>query len=139
MSQHYERAIFFGDVDGAGFVFFANYLVLCHEAYETSLLRSGVELRTFFIANRTLLPIAKSQAQYLGPLQSGNRVRVELARTRLSDSLFRVDYRILLVASPGGADKLVALAQTEHVSIDLDTLERKPLPAGIAEWLAAKT
>jgi 1,4-dihydroxy-2-naphthoyl-CoA hydrolase len=135
MSAPYERHILFGDIDAAGFVFFANYLVLCHEAYEMSLLGSGLELRTFFIANQILLPIGKTQAQYLGPLQSGDRVRVELARTRLGDSLFRVDYRIIHVGGPGGADKLVAIAQTEHVCIDLATLERKPLPAPLVAWL----
>jgi 1,4-dihydroxy-2-naphthoyl-CoA hydrolase len=136
MSPPYERNILFGDIDAAGFVFFANYLVLCHEAYEMSLLGAGIELRSFFLAQQILLPIGKAQAQYLGPLQSGNRVRVELARTRLADSLFRVDYRILHVGGSAGADKLVAIAQTEHVCIDLATLERKALPAPLAAWLA---
>jgi acyl-CoA thioesterase FadM len=39
------------------------------------------------------------------------------------------------VGGPGGADKLVAIAQTEHVCIDLATLERKPLPAPLVAWL----
>jgi 1,4-dihydroxy-2-naphthoyl-CoA hydrolase len=134
VSRPYERTIRFADIDAAGFVFFANYLALCHEAYEASLLEMGIELRSYFVANRVLLPIVKTQAQYLGPLQSGNRVRVELARTRLSENSFRLDYRIFHLAA---AEKLVALAQTEHVAIDLSTLERKPLPAGIVEWLLA--
>ncbi len=46
MSTHYQRTVRFAEVDGAGFVFFAKYLELCHEAYEASLLRSGIELRT---------------------------------------------------------------------------------------------
>ena len=33
----YERTIRLGDTDAAGIMFFANYLVLCHEAYEASL------------------------------------------------------------------------------------------------------
>ncbi len=132
MSEHYERHIRFADLDGAGFVFFANYLALCHEAYEASLLRAGLELRAFFIAERLLLPIGKVQAQYLGPLQSGDRVRVELTRTRLSENSFRLDYRIVQMAQP---EKLVALAQTEHVSMDLGTLQRRPLPARLVAWL----
>ena len=135
MSAPYERFIRFADIDAAGFVFFANYLVLCHEAYEASLLAAGIELRSFFIANQVLLPIAKTQAQYLGPLQSGNRVRVEVARTRLSEHTFRLDYRIVHLANP---EKLVGLAQTEHLAIDLKTLERKPLPAALVQWLTDK-
>lgn len=128
----YERFIRFADVEAAGFVFFANYLGLCHEAYEASLLRSGIELRAFFVANQTLLPIARTQAQYLGPLQSGNKVRVEIAPTRVSDSTFRIDYKVF---HAGEQDKLVALAQTEHAAIDLATLARKPLPADLVRWL----
>jgi len=130
----YERTIRFADIDAAGFVFFARYLAICHEAYEQSLLEAGIELRAYFVAERTLLPVTKSQAQYLAPLQSGERVRVELSRTRLSDSGYRLDYRLVRL---GAAEKLAALVQTEHLAIDLQTLERKPIPAALAQWLAA--
>lgn len=135
MSQSsYERFIRFADIDAAGFVFFANYLALCHEAYEDSLRRAGIELRAFFVAHRVLLPVAKTQAQYLGPLESGNRVRVDLSSSASSESAFRVDYKIFRVAAP---EKLVCVAQTEHVALDLGTLERRALPADIARWIGA--
>jgi len=135
MSTHYERTVRFAEVDGAGFVFFAKYLEFCHEAYEASLLRAGIELRAFFGANRILIPIAKVNAQYLGPLQSGDRVRIELAVTPAGDNGFAIAYRMLHL-SPAG-EKLVALAKTEHVVIDLQTLERRPLPAALAAWVQA--
>ena len=37
----YERTIHFADTDAAGVVFFANYLRLCHEAYEEALAAAG--------------------------------------------------------------------------------------------------
>jgi 1,4-dihydroxy-2-naphthoyl-CoA hydrolase len=135
MSTHYQRTVRFAEVDGAGFVFFAKYLELCHEAYEASLLRSGIELRTFFGKNRILIPIMKVNAQYLGPLQSGDNVRIELAVTPAGDHGFAIAYRMLQLGAAG--EKLVVLAKTEHMVIDIQTLERKPLPPALAAWVQA--
>ena len=133
MSIHYERTIRFGEVDGAGFVFFVKYLELCHEAYEASLMRVGIELRAFFGANRILIPIMKTQAQYLGPLQSGDKVRIELAVTAAGEHGYAISYRVMHLAPAG--EKLVALAKTEHMVIDLQSLERKPPPPALAAWI----
>jgi len=132
MNAPYERTIRFADVDGAGFVYFPNYLSMCHEAYEASLAAAGMELRTFFATHRTLIPVAKCQAQYLGPLQSGNRMRIEFTRTATGPDSFTLNYRVINLSA---GDKLVAIAVTEHVAIDLQTLERKPLPAVFTRWL----
>jgi len=32
----YSRTVHFADTDAAGVVFFANFLAICHEAYEES-------------------------------------------------------------------------------------------------------
>ena len=37
MPFSYSRSVRFADTDAAGVVFFANYLALCHEAYEEAL------------------------------------------------------------------------------------------------------
>lgn len=134
MSTHYERTIRFSEVDGAGFLFFAKYLELCHEAYEASLQRVGIELRSFFAANRIMIPIMKVQAQYLGPLQSGDRARVELTVTAAGEQGYSIAYRMLHLT--GSGEKLVVLAKTEHLVIDLQTLERLPLPSALAAWVA---
>lgn len=44
MSFAYSRHIHFRDTDAAGVVFFANYLALCHEAYEEALAAAGLEI-----------------------------------------------------------------------------------------------
>ena len=132
MSTPYERTIRFADVDGAGFVYFSNYLSICHEAYEASVAAAGLELREFFATHRLLVPIAKCQSQFLGPLQSGNRVRVEFTKSMTGPDSFTLNYRVINVSA---GDKLVAIAFTDHVSIDLQTLERKPLPPVFVNWL----
>ena len=44
----YTRSIRFHETDAAGVVYFANVLVLCHEAYEASLAAAGIDLGEFF-------------------------------------------------------------------------------------------
>ncbi len=132
MSASYERQIRFADVDGAGFVYFSNYLSICHEAYEASVAAAGLELRSLFAAHQLLIPIAKCQSQFLGPLQSGDRVRVEFTRKVSGPDSFTLNYRVL---NAGAGNKLVAVAFTDHVAIDLQTLERKPLPEAFVAWL----
>jgi 1,4-dihydroxy-2-naphthoyl-CoA hydrolase len=133
MSQPYERHVLFSEIDAGGFAFFANYLVYCHAAYEASLREAGIELRALFVANAVLIPISKTQVQFVGPLASGNKVRVDLTRARLTEHTYRVDYRLTHVGTP---DKLVGLAFTEHLALDLHTLAHKPLPAPLVQWLA---
>ena len=135
MSTHYQRTIRFADLDGAGVVFFANNLTLCHEAYEEQLLRAGIELGGYFRANQIAIPIAKTSAQYLAPLRSGDRVRVELAVKLTGESGFAIAYRVMLTGASG--DQLAALVKTEHVVIDLQTMERKALPSALAAWVQA--
>ncbi len=66
MSFIYHRTIHFPDTDAAGVVFFANYLSICHEAYEEALAAAGVEMRSFFTASGVVVPITKSNADYPG-------------------------------------------------------------------------
>ena len=40
----YRRRIYLGDTDAAGVVYFAKGLEICHEAYEESLAKAGINL-----------------------------------------------------------------------------------------------
>lgn len=135
MAFSYARTIHFPDTDAAGVVFFARYLSICHEAYEEALAAAGVPLATFFADHGVVIPIAKSEASYLRPLLCGDKIRVDLTATRLSENSFALDY-VLWKACP--ADKRAAVARTEHVCISSTTRERQPLPPAISAWLAAQ-
>ena len=132
MSFSYSRTVHFGDTDAAGVVFFPNYLAICHEAYEEGLAGEGIELKALFVANQCLLPIAKCGVQFLGALQSGDRVRIELTPTVTAPEAFTLSYRIFNLTP---REKLVALATTEHVCLDIGTLARRPVPPALAKWL----
>ncbi|MCX6937809.1 MAG: thioesterase family protein [Verrucomicrobia bacterium] len=132
MAFSYARTIHFPDTDAAGVVFFARYLSICHEAYEEALAAAGIPLATFFADHGVVIPIAKSEASYLRPLLCGDKIRVDLTATRLTENSFALDY---VLWKTGTADKRAAVARTEHVCISSTTRERQPLPPAISAWL----
>ena len=129
----YQRTVHFADTDAAGVVFFANYLAICHEAYEEALGAAGIELHTFFAANAIVLPIAKSEAEYLRPLAAGAKLRISGTAARLSDTAFEIRFELFRLGPP---EKLAARIRTEHVCIEAKSRQRQALPAALATWLA---
>ncbi len=130
----YPRTIHFPDTDAAGVVFFANYLSICHEAYEEALHAAGIELKTFFSDTGVIIPISKSEAEYLRPLACGDKLRVTVAPALLTENSFAIRYEITRL---GGGDKLAARVRTEHVCTSRQKSGRVPLPPALAAWVSA--
>ncbi|MGA2444345.1 MAG: thioesterase family protein [Opitutaceae bacterium] len=128
----YPRTIRFADTDAAGVVFFSNYLVICHEAYEESLAADGIELKSFFGKHGVVVPVAKSQAEYLRPLTCGDKISVTLTPVPLGSDGYAVDYELHRLGRP---EKLAARVRTEHVCISSRSRERHVLPAALAAWI----
>ena len=128
----HHRTVHFADTDAAGVVFFANYLAICHEAYEEALAAAGIDLKTFFADTGTVVPIARSECDYLRPLHPGDRLRVTVAPARLSDHSFALSFELYKLGPP---EKLAARARTEHVCIATATRARQPLPPALAAWV----
>jgi 1,4-dihydroxy-2-naphthoyl-CoA hydrolase len=134
MNFIYSRRIRFADTDAAGVVYFANYLSICHEAYEESLLQAGVELQGFFREAGIVIPIAHSSADYLRPLACGDLVEVEVEAELIQESGFSVAYKLSKIGPP---PKLAARIRTNHVCIDSQTRRRTALPALITGWISS--
>lgn len=128
----YQRTIHFPDTDAAGVVFFANYLAMCHEAYEEALAAAGLKVAEFFSAHDVVVPIAKSSAEYLRPLRVGDRIRITVRPMPLSENSFAIDYELFRLHP---VEKLAARLRTEHVSTSLKLRERVPLPPALAAWV----
>jgi 1,4-dihydroxy-2-naphthoyl-CoA hydrolase len=128
----YSRTIHFADTDAAGVVFFANYLAICHEAYEESLGAAGIDLKTFFSDNGIVVPIARSSAEYLRPLHPGDKVRVDVTVAALTANSYEVRFKMVRL---GAREKVAGRVCTEHVCIDSKTRARLPLPAPLAAWV----
>jgi 1,4-dihydroxy-2-naphthoyl-CoA hydrolase len=133
MPFSYERTIHFPDTDAAGVVFFPNYLAICHEAYEEALAAAGVDVKAFFSdRSGVVVPVSRSEADYLRPLMVGDRIRVSVKPTRVNDSTFAIDYELTKL---GTVEKRAARLRTEHVSILVKSRERTSLPAELAAWV----
>ena len=132
MPFNYTRTVRFADTDAAGVVFFANYLAICHEAYEESLAAAGIELQGFFKNTGVVVPIARSEAAYLRPLQPGDKLRISVAPEGISENSFAVLFEIYRITS---VEKIAARIRTEHVATSPAKRERVPLPPALAAWV----
>lgn len=132
MPFSHQRTVHFPDTDAAGVVFFANYLAICHEAYEESVAAAGIDLAKFFADTGTIVPVVKSEAEYLRPLSCGDKLRIEVAPAALSDASYEIRF---VISKLGPVPKLAARVRTEHVCISSSTRERLPLPAALAAWV----
>ena len=134
MAFSYQRTIHFPDTDAAGVVFFANYLSICHEAYEEALAAAGLPVRTFFSDTGVMIPISKSSADYLRPLCCGDKVRVSVTPMLLNENSYAIEYDIVRV---GTSEKLAGHVRTAHVCISSTTRERAALPPALLTWIQA--
>lgn len=132
MPFDYQRTVRFADTDAAGVVFFANYLALCHEAYEESLAANAIDLAAFFQNTGVVVPIAKSSAEYLRPLRPGEKLRITVSPEPISENSFAISYEIFKLKP---VEKLAARIRTEHVATSPAKRERVPLPADLARWV----
>ena len=131
MSFTHNRTIRFSDTDAAGVVYFANVLSICHEAYESSLAASGIELPSFFSNPAEVIPIIHASVDFLRPMICGDAIVIRLTPQRLNENKFEIAYEIVAASS----EQLLAKAMTRHVCIDPKTRKKLQLPDEIVEWL----
>ena len=130
----YSRTIRFADTDAAGVVFFPNYLAICHEAYEEALVVAGLNLPSFFAGTGVIVPISRSEAEYLRPLRASDKVTVTLVPKLLTPDSFAIDYELHRLTP---VRKLAARVRTEHVSTSPEKRERVSLPDALRRWVDA--
>jgi len=134
MGFSYSRTIHLADTDAAGVVYFARTLSLCHEAYEEALAHAGVTIGELLGVADLIVPISKSEADYLRPLRSGDKVRITVTPVPVSENSFAIRFEVWRVGPP---DKIAARVRTEHVCTSPSKRERVALPAGLRAWVEA--
>ena len=90
----YERTVRLADTDAAGVVFFARTLSICHEAYEAALAAGGIDLNVLLGANGIVVPIARSEADYIRPLLPGDKLHVSVVAKLTSETRSSLRYEI---------------------------------------------
>ncbi|MGC9504473.1 acyl-CoA thioesterase [Baaleninema sp.] len=131
----YFRTIRFADTDAAGVVYFASLMSVCHEAYESAMAESGIDLRSFFRGSDVAVPIVRAEIDFFQPLFCGDAIEVRITPNQLSSSEFEVIYDIFIRGCPGR----VSRATTRHVCIDPRQRRRQPLPEALEHWLSTAT
>ena len=130
-----RRTVRFGDTDAAGVMHFHQLLRWCHEAYEESLERYGLDLGLIFPSGEpapaVALPIVHCSADFRAPLVCGDRLTILLSPERLDPSAFAIRFRF------NHGDQTAATALTRHVAIENLSRRRCPLPEPIQRWLEA--
>lgn len=134
MSFVHQRTIRLADTDAAGVVYFARTLSICHEAYEESLAAAGVHLGDLLGKNDVIVPIAKSEAEYLRPLKAGDKIRISVTPEPLTEHSFATRFEIYRLGQP---EKLAARVRTEHVCTSPSKRARTELPPGLTKWVKA--
>ena len=130
----HHRTVRLADTDAAGVVFFARTLAICHEAYEESLAVAGIDLNSLLGATGIVVPISRSEADYKRPLRPGDKLRITVAPSALSDNSFTIRFEIF---KTGPVEKLAATVRTEHVCTAPAKRERAALPPALAAWVRA--
>lgn len=129
------RTVRFGETDSAGVMHFHKLLRWCHEAYEESLERFGLNVAEIFptpgCTPEIALPIVHCSADFRRPLICGSPLAISLQPTRLDPCCFEVNY------SFNSEDQLVANGLTRHIAIGSSGRQRCELPEGINRWLEA--
>jgi 1,4-dihydroxy-2-naphthoyl-CoA hydrolase len=129
MSFIYNRTVRFKDTDAAGVVYFANILSICHEAYEESLLTSGIHLKDFFTHPSVAFPIVHANVDFFRPLCCGDNLVISLIAQQLSSDRFEVCYEVTV------GEVLTAKAITRHVCIDTASRTKRDFPEPMKTWL----
>ncbi|MDJ0702125.1 MAG: thioesterase family protein [Leptolyngbyaceae cyanobacterium MO_188.B28] len=133
MSFVHQHQVRFHETDAAGVVYFANVLTLCHEAYESSLAASGVNLKAFFGGDGEIaVPIVHADIDFRRPIFCGDRLKIHLTPQSQDIHTFEITYQITDTADK--AD-LLAKALTRHVCIALSDRKRRPLSPEITHWI----
>jgi 1,4-dihydroxy-2-naphthoyl-CoA hydrolase len=134
MTFIYYRTIRFQDTDAAGVLYFANTLAICHEAYEESLMTSGINVCKFFSNSAIALPIVHADVDYCRPAFCGDQHEVHLTPEQQSEDSFKICYTIY-GAEDREKERFISKAETRHVCINPITRERQALPEEILQWL----
>ena len=90
-------------------------------------------MQDFFGGADLIVPISKSNTDYLRPLSCGEKVSISVQPKSVSENTFTIDYEITRLTPPA---KIAARAQTTHVCTSRSQRARAPMPANIAAWVA---
>ncbi len=160
MGFNWSYQVRFGDTDGAGVVYFARSLEICHGAYEASLAASGINLQAFFSGHwipsqmpppsdsssvAIAVPIVATEGHFYRPCFCGDSLTIQVQAHQKNETEFEVKYRWLHLvdAEPSDTSRPSGTAMTRHACVQVrsegegkSVHRRCPLPPELHQWLA---
>lgn len=112
--------------DAAGILFFANYFVLAHEAYEAFVTSRGFSFRQILDSEPFMVPIVHAEGDYQAPLRVSDVITITVRLEKLGDTSYTLGYTIA-----DSTGKSVAELKTVHVLVSKSAFEKIPLTPGM--------
>ena len=132
----FKRTVRFGETDSAGVVHFLELFKWCHEVWEESLEKYGIDLQEIFPTSQSntkqldiALPVVNCEANYFQPLYVGDSIKIELYPEKINDYSFKIRFKL----KKNG--ELIGLIKMQHFSINAITREKCSLSNQINIWL----
>lgn len=131
-SYQHQITIPFQDIDAAGIVFFAHLFRYAHEAYEHFMSAHDHSLADILKNGEYLLPLVHAEADYRQPLRHNETITIELSVKKMGESSFTLQYHCL-----DSADKVLAVIETVHITLDASHKKPMPIPESLRVVLAS--
>ena len=119
----YKTQIRLHDTDAAGLLFFANQLVLVHDAYEKLLQKLGFSFEAMLKKRGYFLPIVHVESDYKAPLFVGDEIAISVKVAHIGNTSFIFTYEIR-----NKRGLIVGTAKTVHVTTNKKTKKKITLP-----------
>ncbi len=130
MKHVVQQTVRFGDVDGAGIVYYPRFFNYFHVAFEDFFNRNaGVPYDQILAKERVGFPTVHVETDFGIPLRHGDAIDVEMTVSKIGKSSFTSTYRVLR------AGKLCARAEITTATVDLDQMQAIPIPDKYREAL----
>ncbi len=127
----YSRTVRLQDTDAAGILFFANWFIFAHEAYEKMMEDIGIGFARLFETESYIVPIVHAEADYNKPVRVGDEIEVELTVADIGTTSFTVKYILRTT------DRQTAgTCRTVHVTMDKRNNKKIPLTDELRQGLS---
>lgn len=125
------RRVDFYDCDPAGIIFFANIFKMAHSAYE-EMLKNFKLAENYFSSEEFVIPIIKSEAEFIKTISFGDTLRIMLHATQVKNSSFELTYEFRNMEQ-----LTVARVKTVHVFVRKENFEKTDLPEDLRKKLVS--
>lgn len=134
MTFRSRQTVRFGDVDPAGIVYYPRYLHFCHVAMEEFFAGAlGVPYPKLVAEERLGFPAVHLEVDFRRPLRFGDEIEIETAIEKVGAS--SLTFRFSFYRS--GEDEPASVARVVTVCLDLDSFEKRPVPAWVLGAVAS--